>query len=413
MRPVTRCVLKFGGTSVGSPAALQSVVGIVDRSVRETAVVVVVSAVAGITDKLEWVVTTAARREQAPVTLVEAIAGPNVALARQFAGPHAGDRAVTAVRGLATGLSARLDAIAAAGEGAPALRDAVLATGERMAVVVVTAALRAAGLDAFGCDATELIRTDASFGEARVDLPSTRQQTRARLGPVPRWTVPVVTGFIGATPTGDTTILGRGGSDYSAALLGWALDVDRVEIWSDVDGIMTADPRVVRGARTLQRLSYREAAALAEAGARVLHPRTLQPLERAGIPVVIRNTFRPEAPGTRVGRETGANDRPQAAIASRVQGDVAHVLVLDEAGTASDRAARVRAALRAAGVEPRAVTSVAGDLAVRIVVDARLHVRAVQAIHDLVVAPGGHVDVVAAGPDASPDLTAGARSAVS
>ena len=118
---------------------------------------------------------------------------------------------------------------------------------------------------------------------------------------MPRRTVPVVAGFVGATAEGATTTLGRGGSDYSAAILGWALDAARVEIWTDVDGVMTADPRVVRDARLLRRLSYRAATALARGGAKVLHPRTLEPLAGAGIPVVVRNTFRPDQVGTWIG----------------------------------------------------------------------------------------------------------------
>ena len=113
--------------------------------------------------------------------------------------------------------------------------------------------------------------------------------------------MPVVTGFLGATEAGETTLLGRGGSDLTAAVLGWALDAERVEIWSDVDGVMTADPRLVPAAGPSPRLSYAEATALARAGAKVLHPRTLEPLEDAGIPVFVGNTLRPDRPGTWIG----------------------------------------------------------------------------------------------------------------
>jgi aspartate kinase len=113
--------------------------------------------------------------------------------------------------------------------------------------------------------------------------------------------VSVVTGFIGSTEAGETTLLGRGGSDLTASVLGWALDAERVEIWSDVDGVMTADPRLVPTAATLPRLTYAEATAIARGGAKVLHPRTLEPLEAAGIPVFVGNTRRPEGPGTWIG----------------------------------------------------------------------------------------------------------------
>jgi aspartate kinase len=129
--------------------------------------------------------------------------------------------------------------------------------------------------------------------------------------------VPVVAGFVGATEAGETTLLGRGGSDLTAALLGWALDAERVEIWSDVDGVMTADPRLHRGARTIDRLSYAEAAALARAGAKVLHPRTLEPLEDSGIPVFVGNTLRPGGPGTWIGCvESAAAEAEEAGTAA-------------------------------------------------------------------------------------------------
>jgi aspartokinase/homoserine dehydrogenase 1 len=190
----------------------------------------------------------------------------------------------------------------------------VLALGERLAAPIVAAGLRTRGLDAHAVDATTLVRTDASFAEALVDYPATRLLARASLGTAASGVVPVVTGFLGATEAGETTLLGRGGSDLTAAVVGWALDAERVEIWSDVDGVLTADPRLDPGARTIERLSYAQATALARAGAKVLHPRTLEPLEGAGIPVFVGNTQRPGGPGTWIGpveaaaeaaRETG------------------------------------------------------------------------------------------------------------
>ena len=143
------------------------------------------------------------------------------------------------------------------------------------------------------------MRTDGGQdAEASVDFPATRRLVAAALAALPPARVPVVTGFIGASERGTTTLLGRGGSDYTAAVLGWALEAERVEIWSDVAGVMSGDPRRDQSARTLPHLSYREATALARAGAKVLHPRTLEPLEPVAIPVFVGKTLEPHAGGT-------------------------------------------------------------------------------------------------------------------
>jgi aspartate kinase len=161
--------------------------------------------------------------------------------------------------------------------------------------------LRSRSLDASAVDAAPLLRTDGSWNEAAVDFPATRRLVGAALGALPPESIPVVTGFIGGTEHGRTTLLGRGGSDYTAAVLGWALEAERVEIWSDVPGVMSGDPRRDPGARTLPRLSYSQASALARRGAKVLHPRTLEPLEPLGIPVFVGKTLDPHGPGTWIG----------------------------------------------------------------------------------------------------------------
>ncbi len=216
-------------------------------------------------------------------------------------------RASALLRERLGGLEANLRAVAAGRGFSAAIRATVLAVGERTSVPIVEAALRSRGLDAHALDGASLIRTDRAFAEASVDYPVTRRLAKAAVGALPTRAVAVVTGFVGGTEAGETTLLGRGGSDLTAAVLGWALEAERVEIWSDVDGVMTGDPRRDRDARTLARLSYAEATALARAGAKILHPHTLEPLEGAGIPVFVGNTLRPGAPGTWIGpRETTA-----------------------------------------------------------------------------------------------------------
>jgi aspartokinase/homoserine dehydrogenase 1 len=306
-----RRVLKFGGTSVGTERALRSALAIAETASRERPVVVVVSALSGTTNALEAALSGAAAARLDVAGFSAAIRDRHLALLGRVAPGHPARRAAAVIRERAAELSHLLGKVAANGAFSPSTRAGVLALGERLCVPIVEAALRARGLAAQVVDATSLVRTDEAFAEAEVDYEATRRLARAALGSLPLGTVPVVAGFIGATARGETTLLGRGGSDLSAAVLGWALDAERVEIWSDVDGVMTGDPRLVPTAETLHRLSYAEATALARAGAKVLHPRTLEPLEGAGIPVFVGNTLHPERPGTWIGPAGAAVDAAQ------------------------------------------------------------------------------------------------------
>lgn len=292
-------VMKFGGTSVANASRLNHVAAIVARAASRESVAVVVSALAGVTDALataadgNGVGDLVARIEERHVTCLQGIGGPQ---------QGTGERNVH--RRLAD-LSSLLAAPPTNGT-RPAWRDAVLACGERLAVVVATAALRAAGLDAIAVDAGELIATDSQFGEAAVDFETTRRQVlawRSRLSP---GTVPVITGFLGAAGDGRTTTFGRGGSDYSAAILGAALGACRIEIWTDVPGVLSAPPRIVPEAVPLPALSFALAREVAGLGGKVLHPKTMAPAEAAGVPIVVRSTFAPEDGGTLVGPPTPA-----------------------------------------------------------------------------------------------------------
>src|SRR6266849_6810696 len=200
----------------------------------------------------------------------------------------------------------------------PRARDAISGAGERLATPLVAGALCEAGLRSVAINATELIVTDDHHGSAAPLLEQTHERAEARLRPLlADGIVPVATGFIGATTAGVQTTLGRGGSDYSATILGAALDARETVIWTDVDGVKTADPRLVPEARTLPEISYNEAAELAYFGAKVLHPNTLRPVTAAGVPVWIRNSFAPERPGTKItakGTPSGAGVKALTAI---------------------------------------------------------------------------------------------------
>jgi aspartate kinase len=213
-------------------------------------------------------------------------------------------------------------AISVLGEATPRALDAVAALGERMSVRLLAAALDSAGVPAQYVEATQVIVTDRNFQNAHPDLAATRQRSRLVLGPIlDLGRVPVVTGFIGASPEGITTTLGRGGSDYSAGILGAVLPADDVWIWTDVDGVMSADPRAVPTARTIPELTYREIAELAYFGAKVLHPKTIRPVIDAGIGLRICNTFNADHPGTRLvaDREATRNGDVKAVTAIRGQ----------------------------------------------------------------------------------------------
>jgi aspartate kinase len=183
----------------------------------------------------------------------------------------------------------------------PRSADEAVAIGERLSALLVSECLRAEGVESVAVNAAEVVVTDAVFGNASPLMEPTRERARSRLVPeLERRALPVVTGFNGATADGRPTTLGRGGSDFSASILSAALDAAELWIWTDVDGIMSADPRLVPSAAVLEEVTYSEAAELAYNGAKVLHPRTLAPLMDKAIPVWSKNSFDPSKPGTRI-----------------------------------------------------------------------------------------------------------------
>jgi aspartate kinase len=291
-------ILKFGGTSVGTAPNLASACRIAVAAARERPVVVVVSALAGVTDALAEAASKAVRGEAAHRALVPDLLRRHGALLEAIGGGPGSAEAARALHRRVARLAELLEETARRGACPPDAQAEVLGVGERLAAPLFVAALRGAGMAAEEADAAGFVRTDARFLEALVDFPASRRLVASWWARLPRTVVPVVTGFLGATTDGRTTLLGRGGSDYTAAILGHSLEAERVEIWTDVDGVLSADPRLVEDARLLPRLAYAEAAALAAAGAKVLHPRMVAPLQERGIPVLIRNTLRPDAPGT-------------------------------------------------------------------------------------------------------------------
>jgi aspartokinase/homoserine dehydrogenase 1 len=296
-------VMKFGGTSVGDASCIGRVVEIIRNASRECSVAVVVSAIGGVTNRLiEAAMESKAGNESG-------VAGVFAQLRKQHA------EAVTALihsEGQRRRLQRKVEDLFADGERlcqdtisrrelTPRTLDAISGLGERLCAPLVAAALVENGLASEAIEATDLVVTDSYHGGAEPWLEATRARCQVRVAPLlEKSIVPVVTGFIGANEEGVLTTLGRGGSDYSATILGAALDADEVLIWSDVAGLLTADPRLVEDARTISEISYREAAELAHFGAKVLHPKTLRPVTQSGIPIWIKNTFAPHGPATKI-----------------------------------------------------------------------------------------------------------------
>jgi aspartate kinase len=294
--PIT--VLKFGGTSVEDAAAVQRLVAIVRACPGRR--VVVVSALSRVTDALLQAAARAAARD---VTGALAELEPHVSRHRAIAdGLLPAAEAAAAHAGIAAVMARLRDSLnGTAGHPVdPATRDAIAACGEDLSAPLVAAALVAGGVRAVHVDPRRCIVTDGQHHGATA-LPATAEHTERALGPLlDAGQVPVLGGFVGATATGVTTTLGRGGSDVTAALLGAALGAREIQIWTDVPGVLTADPRIVPDAHSIPRLSYGEAAELAYFGAKVLHPRTIEPAVARGIPVRILDSRHPNGGSTLV-----------------------------------------------------------------------------------------------------------------
>ena len=298
-------VMKFGGTSVGSAERMGQAAALAVASAQQGhRVVVVTSAMSGVTNGLIDTAQKAAKG-QWDRQVRDALFEKHTVAAGQLIADPAERHAVVAE------IERRLDrfeklcfGLSMVHELTPRLLDAISGTGEMLAAPLVAAAIRAREVRSEPVDATELIVTTDQYGGAEPLMDETRARARSRLLPlVEQGGIPVATGFIGASLDGVMTTLGRGGSDYSASILGAALDADEVWIWTDVDGVMTANPSEVPAARTLSEISYSEASELAYYGAKVLHYKTILPAFQQRIPVRILNSFNPSHPGTRVSVE--------------------------------------------------------------------------------------------------------------
>jgi bifunctional aspartokinase / homoserine dehydrogenase 1 len=346
-------VMKFGGTSVADASRIQRLAEIITAAARWSDLIVVVSAMSGVTNRLV----------EAAMSAETGNSGRVAAIFRDLRLQH--EQVVDALM-LSSAERSRIglnmcglfhegeylcQVALLAKEVTSQVRDSIASLGERLCAPLVAAAIAERGIRSEALGATELILTDANFGSADPHIHATRERCESRLRPLLRnGIIPVVTGFIGATEEGVLTTLGRGGSDYSATILGAALDADEIIIWTDVNGVLTADPRLVPGACTIPEISYREAADLARFGAKVLHPKTLQPVMQSNIPVWIRNSFAPEQRGTRI-TPTGVASRGEVKVVTAMSETQLVTLGGVDIAEVRDMRPRATAALSAAGVD--------------------------------------------------------------
>ncbi len=347
-------VMKFGGTSVGGSERMQAAAKII-ASRQHEAPVVVSSAMSGVTNTLERLLglALAGQRQQLESDL-ETLRSQHMSVAARVAPSdelllQRLDRLLRELRVLLRGVRLLNAATARS-------RDAILGFGELMAQEILAKAVTARGQVAKVVYAGDLLVTDDGFGQARPDLAITRERCSKQLIPlVDSGVIPVLGGYLGATAGGIPTTLGRGGSDLSASLFGLALDAKTIEIWTDVDGMMTADPAAVPRARLIREATFREAVELAGFGAKVLHPAAIDPAIAGGLAVVIRNSLNPEGEGTRIG-PLCHSERDACAIASKAS---LALLSVHAPGCARDPSflARIGTQLEASGVSPLLMSS--------------------------------------------------------
>lgn len=325
-------VMKFGGTSVGSAERMQNVASLLAEHSKRADLVVVVSAMGGVTDMLIRAAREASRGGREVWKGVrQEIARRHREVADRCLSPSEQASVLPRLAEQVGNFENLCSGFTLVREVTPRAMDALSSLGELMSSTLLASILRSEGLSAQAVDATELIVTDERFGNATPLFEETQVKTRQKLTPIRRHGgIAVITGFRGSTRDGLCTTLGRGGSDYSATLVGAALDADETWIWTDVDGVMTADPRLVPNARIIPEISYREAIELSFFGAKVLHPKTIQPVIKPKIPVWIKNTFNPSCPGTRIGPSAANGARGVKAITSVSK---AHMITLSARGS--------------------------------------------------------------------------------
>ncbi len=351
-------VMKFGGTSMGSADRMRVAAKILTDQKKARPVVAVVSAMSGVTDLLLSTLRHAEAGDEAGVAAnIERLSQRHQEACDQLLTGEPRQRTLSGIQALIADFQRIAHGMRMLGERPPRSVDEAGAMGERLSALIISEYLESSGVPARAINGADVIVTDAVFGNATPLMAETRKRADQIIRPLlEAGILPIVTGFNGATVDGRPTTLGRGGSDFSASILAAALDASELWIWTDVDGIMSADPRSVKDARVLDAVTYSEAAELAYNGAKVLHPRTLAPLVEHQIPVWSKNSFHLEHPGTRIVPTIDAPPGPRA-VTSMANVALVSVEPASAAVSGTRLMARALEALADANAEVLALTS--------------------------------------------------------
>ncbi len=308
-------ILKFGGSSIGTADRIKNVMAIIKKAYDcSSPRAVVVSAVGGVTDQLIALGKMAANGKGNYQKALEEIIECHKSMAHQLISQERLSQTLEVLEKKFKALSNVLEGISLIKELTPKILDFIMSFGERLSAFIISEAMQQAIPQATFLDAREIIKTDRTFGGARVDFEETNKNIQKYFQDTPY--IPIITGFIGSSKENETTTLGRGGSDYTAAIIGAALNVNVIEIWTDVDGVMTADPRKEPYAFPIPEMSYKEAMEMSHFGAKVIHPPTIVPALENNIPLLIKNSFNPHAPGTLISTNLSKNESLICGISS-------------------------------------------------------------------------------------------------
>ena len=293
-------ILKFGGSSVGSPDAIRQVKSIISKKREDHHIAVVVSAFQGVTNSLEEAVIMASEGDESYHALLESIEKRHNKAIKELISLQSQSSSLARFKVMFNELDDVLHGVSLTRELTERTRDFVMGFGERFSAFIISDFLSDSGIPADYLDTREVIKTDRDFGSARVQFEETYRNIRQRFEEADSDRIQVATGFVASARSGDSTTLGRGGSDYTASLFSAALEAEAIELWTDIEGFMTADPSKVKRYFVIPHLSYEEAMELSHFGAKVVYPPSLQPAMKASIPILIKNTFKPGEKGTRI-----------------------------------------------------------------------------------------------------------------
>ena len=294
-------IMKFGGSSIATPERLAAVLELIRKAEKETRIAVVVSAFGGVTDQLIKMVELAGNGDDAYEIEFKSFRAKHTGMIKAMTTNHGQKNLLQSVKKYTSRLGEILRGVYLVRHVAPKTYNQILSYGERLSARIITASLAELGGEAEFIDTRYLVRTDDNYSAGAVDFDITNQNISAYFKA--HDSTQIITGFIASNNQGETTTLGRSGSDYTAAIFGAALGASEIEIWTDVDGILTANPREVPAAYPIPVMTYEDAMEMSHFGAKVIFPPTIQPAMQAGIPIRIKNTFNPDFPGTLIDKD--------------------------------------------------------------------------------------------------------------